>query len=152
MNQNKITLNKPTLKIYGFGSYFRKEIQNFNDIDILILHPNCSILSCSYAIQLKKKLLEKMEGLDIVMLSESEEKQLKFIDKSNAVFIGVVNDLIDDFESIIFNILSVKTFKNWEDNSKDKPRYTLKELLAQTDYETVGAERNNESLKSPQQG
>ena len=54
---------------------------------------------------------------------------------------------IEDMNDSIAN-----AFKNWDDNSKDKPRYTLKELLAQTDYETVRAERNNESLKYPQQG
>ena len=45
---------------------------------------------------------------------------------------------IEDMNESIAN-----AFKNWDDNSKDKPRYTLKELLAQTDYETVRAERNN---------
>nr|WP_162623900.1 hypothetical protein [Paracoccus saliphilus] len=83
--------------IFGFGSFFKEE-NAFNDVDLLIVHEDSSAASCRLAILCKKRLVELMDRAHVTMLSEKEEQQLDFIQKSGAVEIGQVVDLTAEAE------------------------------------------------------
>jgi len=69
--------------VYGFGSYF-KGAATFRDIDILVVHNSNSYESCLDAISLKRAIITTIDGVDVSMLSQSEEQNFNFIDKSQA--------------------------------------------------------------------
>jgi hypothetical protein len=73
-------------EIYGFGSYF-KNLEEFRDIDILIVHGSNSHESCLKAISIKRAIFAVIDGIDVSMLSKSEEQQFGFIDKSQAILL-----------------------------------------------------------------
>lgn len=77
------------VSIYGFGSFF-KEGTEFQDIDIVILHQSTSYESCQFSIWCKKYLLANVSGADITILSEVEERQFSFIERSKARYLGNV--------------------------------------------------------------
>jgi len=64
----------------------------YNDIDILLIHNNIDQHSCSIAIKCKKLIKERIKNSDIVMLSINEEKELCFIEKSQALMIGYIRN------------------------------------------------------------
>lgn len=88
--------------IFGFGSFFRGE-DGFNDVDLLIVHEDSSASSCELAILCKKKLVQLIDRVHVTMLSEKEEQQLHFIQKSSAVELGQVDELTveTDIERIV---------------------------------------------------
>ena len=75
--------------IYGLGSFFSR-MTDFKDIDILILHRNTSYGSCQFSILCKKHFLFNIPAADITILSDSEERQFAFLEKSKAVYLGKV--------------------------------------------------------------
>jgi hypothetical protein len=75
--------------IYGFGSYFAGATGPA-DIDLLIVHRTSSSASCGFAIESKNRICATIAGAHITMLSEQEEKQLKFIKSSGAKPIGIL--------------------------------------------------------------
>lgn len=99
----KDNLNIETLKIYGFGSYFRG-VKEFNDLDFLILHQTTTKHSCQAAIQCKHLILKKIRNSHISMLSIKEEEAVEFIKKSNAHLLGEVNTI--DMETDLVKILN----------------------------------------------
>lgn len=98
------------LKIYGFGSFF-KGIKTYKDIDLLIIHSEISKHSCQIAIICKSRILEKIDNIDLSMLSIKEEKSLNFIEKSNAFLLGTVqeNDIDTDLKKILENIVHLQS-------------------------------------------
>lgn len=94
------------LSIHGFGSFFNNQSE-FKDIDILIIHQCKSYQSCQFAIWCKKRLLELIPELDITILSEAEDRQLSFIEKSKAVLIGIIGSTttLDDLDIIFKKII-----------------------------------------------
>lgn len=88
--------------LYGFGSFFRKK-GIFNDVDLLIIHNNTSYSSCQFALSCKKQLLSIICNADITILSQSGERQLEFLKKSNALYLGNVNEssLFRDIDCIL---------------------------------------------------
>ncbi|MBW3039148.1 hypothetical protein JGX52_20955, partial [Acinetobacter baumannii] len=77
----KDNLNAETLKIYGFGSFFRGAKQ-FNDLDFLILHQTTTKNSCQAAIECKRIIQKEIKNSHISMLSIKEEEATGFIKKS----------------------------------------------------------------------
>ncbi|HAS1313044.1 TPA: hypothetical protein I4D15_23040 [Enterobacter bugandensis] len=98
------------IKIYGFGSFFQGA-ETFNDIDLLIIHDSNDYTSCLDAISLKMELISKFDNAHITMLSNSEEFQLNFIEKSEAFLIGFYfqvekEDIVSEIEFKIKNMLN----------------------------------------------
>ncbi len=96
------------IKIYGFGSFFHGA-ETFNDIDLLIIHDSNNYTSCLDAISLKMEFISKFDNAHITMLSNSEEFQLNFIEKSGAFPIGFYfqakkEDIVDEIEFKIKNM------------------------------------------------
>lgn len=77
------------IAIYGFGSFFNNK-NEFQDIDLLILHQSTSYESCKFSIWCKKYLVANTSGADITILSRLEERQFSFIRKSKAKYLGNV--------------------------------------------------------------
>lgn len=77
-----------TALLYGFGSFFRNAQRAAADIDILILHESVAPSSINFAIECKRLLRARIPMTDIVMLSEGEEREIKFLDRSEAIFLG----------------------------------------------------------------
>jgi hypothetical protein len=76
--------------VYGFGSAFAKAPKP-TDIDLLILHETTKFPSCKFAILCKHAILRNLTEAHVTILSIGEEFSLKFIETSNAVFLGVIN-------------------------------------------------------------
>ena len=89
--------------IYGFGSFFNNKA-DFQDIDILILHRSTSYKSCQFSLRCKKYLLSNLSSAHITILSDSEEHQLAFLEKSRAKYLGKVYD--ESFENSLDLILA----------------------------------------------
>ena len=85
-------LNVETLKIYGFGSFFRGA-KIFNDIDFLIIHETFSKFSCQAAIKCKYLIFNELKDSDISILSIKEENSLNFI-KTDDVTISYINRVV----------------------------------------------------------
>ena len=88
-------------QIYGFGSYFKNH-DEFRDIDILIVHDSNSYESCLKAISIKRAIVAAIDGVDVSMLSKTEEQQFSFIDKSQAIFLYKSTGNNSDFSEKIF--------------------------------------------------
>jgi len=90
--------------IYGFGSFFNNK-ENFNDIDLLIIHDSTSYISRKFSLLCKKYLISRICNAHITILSKSGEVQHNFIQKSNPVFLGIVNEIswLEDIDLIISN-------------------------------------------------
>lgn len=73
--------------VYGFGSYFSTS-NAFNDIDLLIVHAYKSKESAKVAIEVKSRLLQSINHLDVTILSKSEEAKLGFSKTANAVLLS----------------------------------------------------------------
>lgn len=99
----KDNLNIETLKIYGFGSFFRGA-KEFNDLDFLILHQTTTKQSCQAAIECKHLILKEIKNSHISMLSIKEEESLGFIKKSSACLLGEVNTI--NMKNELINILN----------------------------------------------
>ncbi|UJA02498.1 hypothetical protein [Acinetobacter johnsonii] len=99
----KDNLNAETLKIYGFGSFFRGA-KEFNDLDFLILHQTTTKYSCQAAIECKRIILNEIKNSHISMLSIKEEESIGFIKKSRAYLLGEVN--ISNMKTELVNILN----------------------------------------------
>jgi hypothetical protein len=97
------------VELYGFGSFFKSN-NEFRDIDILILHQSTLYESCKFSLWCKKYLLANLAGADITILSKSEERQLTFIEKSKAKYLGNVNEgsAKNDLDIILSNEIGVK--------------------------------------------
>jgi hypothetical protein len=77
--------------IYGFGSYFLST-NPYRDIDFLIVHDSISNASCSKAIDLKKMILKEIDGASVTILSKSSAEYFDFVNVSEAVLLGVVDE------------------------------------------------------------
>ncbi|MBY5827672.1 hypothetical protein [Rhizobium leguminosarum] len=80
-----------SVTVYGFGSFFAGAAAPA-DIDLLIVHQKSSSGSCTYAITCKHLIRATILSAHITMLSEREEKQLAFIEKSGAKPIGIISE------------------------------------------------------------
>jgi hypothetical protein len=80
------------LKLFGFGSFFHSEIAA-RDIDILIVHAQLRPDSIQLAIQCKSVIKATIAKAHVVMLSEQEQRDLKFLDRSKAVWLTTVSDV-----------------------------------------------------------
>jgi hypothetical protein len=100
------------VKIYGFGSYFFDKPQ-YNDIDILIVHRNSGFESCQFAIQCKQFFVLNVDGVDVTILSQQEERQMSFIEKSRSKYLGKVNEgcFESDLDEMLNRIRAVRTCK-----------------------------------------
>ena len=98
------------VEIYGFGSFFRERTE-FHDIDILIIHRSTQYESCQFAIWCKRMLLSIRADAHVSILSESEEHQITFLSKSNALRLGEIRKLSaeDDLQAIVEQIDRVCT-------------------------------------------
>ncbi len=90
------------VSIYGFGSFFNNRTE-FRDIDMLIIHPDINYNSCQFSLICKRYLLSIINNIELTILSCSEEKEIDFIKKSNAKFLGIVKEdsVSGDFINII---------------------------------------------------
>ena len=79
------------LVIYGFGSFFSGCIK-YRDVDLLIIHRSGEYESCQFAIWCKRFLMSKLIDPDITILSEREEQQFSFVEKSSAQRLGKVQE------------------------------------------------------------
>lgn len=86
------------ISIYGFGSYF-KSIRIHRDIDVLLLHRDTSIASCTFVLKCKQALMIAVPQIHVTMLSQSEEASLGFISKANAREVGSI--CAENFDSDI---------------------------------------------------
>jgi hypothetical protein len=77
--------------IYGFGSYF-VSTKPYRDIDLLIIHDSIYKASCLKAINLKKILLKEFNGASVTILSKSSAKGFDFINVSEAILLGTVDE------------------------------------------------------------
>lgn len=82
----------PRASVLGFGSFFRAD-ENYNDVDLLVVHDDNSTPSCHLAIRCKQHLVDAISGAHVTMLSENEERQLNFTRSSNAIELGLVGAL-----------------------------------------------------------
>lgn len=90
--------------IYGFGSYFLST-QPYRDIDLLIVHDSISKTSFLKAINLKKIILKEIDGADVTILSKSSEEGFDFINVSEAVLLG---DMDEDESEVRIEEISQK--------------------------------------------
>jgi len=68
-----------------------------NDIDLLIVHPDTDTASCQFAIVCKRRLSVSIDHVHITMLSDSEEQHCQFINTTQAVRLGTIQEqYIDD--------------------------------------------------------
>ena len=81
---------KQTAILYGFGSHFSGERTRHSDIDLLIVHANTGIDSIRFVIQCKRLLLEALPLAHVVMLSEEEERDHAFTQRSKACLLGLI--------------------------------------------------------------
>lgn len=96
--------------IFGFGSFFNG-IEQFRDVDLLVVHENSSTLSCTLASRCKRRLLEEVKGAHVTMLSVDEEQQLDFVRRAKAIEIGIVSShTIDSDINYIASCLRKKAF------------------------------------------
>lgn len=79
------------IRLFGFGSFFGKK-PTAKDIDLLLVHSDLSDESIDLAIRCKSLMKARVPGADIVMLSEPEERSFRFIERSDARFLGVITD------------------------------------------------------------
>jgi hypothetical protein len=77
-------------QLFGFGSYFKADVQHPKDVDLLILHRNTGHASIGIAIAIKSLLTRQIPGAHIVMLSEQEERDVSFIKRSGASLLGTL--------------------------------------------------------------
>lgn len=78
--------------IYGFGSFFNGS-ENFNDVDLLIIHGSNSYESCLNAIVLKLEILSRIANAHVTMLSKTEEYKFNFIEKAMAIPLGWYSEI-----------------------------------------------------------
>jgi hypothetical protein len=82
-----------TATLYGFGSFFQKDSTCAGDVDLLILHQNVGRDSIEFAISCKRMVRAVLPQAHVVMLSGGEERELEFLRRCNAVYLGpVVSD------------------------------------------------------------
>lgn len=89
--------------VFGFGSFFRRQSRNAKDVDLLLLHQDCSKESIEFAIRCKALIRSELQCSDIVMLSVSEERDLRFLERSNATCIGTIWE--SDFPSRLISLV-----------------------------------------------
>lgn len=80
------------VKLFGFGSFFSNEASVPRDVDILILHERVDPASIDFAIRCKSVLSGLIRGAHIVILSECEERELVFLQRSNGKMLGRVTN------------------------------------------------------------
>lgn len=97
------------MRIYGFGSYF-SGCPKYNDVDILIVHQSGSLKSCQLAIHCKQFFVLNIFKADLTILSQHEEQQISFIEKSNARYIGKVDE---NFIAINLSEILDKIHQTW---------------------------------------
>lgn len=78
--------------LFGFGSYFAKGPAFANDVDLLLVHRNAGRDSIEFAISCKKVIQATIPAAHVIMLSDSEECELDFIRRSNAVYLTEIDD------------------------------------------------------------
>ena len=79
--------------VYGFGSFFSND--EFEDVDLVLVHANAENASCRLAIACKKELLKRLHRAHITMLSHAEERSLNFLVRACALKVGEIsNDAI----------------------------------------------------------
>jgi nucleotidyltransferase-like protein len=79
-----------TATLYGFGSHFSGTRTGQSDIDLLIVHANVGAASIRFAIQCKRLFVEALPSAHVVMLSEEEDRDLAFRQRSKASLLGLI--------------------------------------------------------------
>lgn len=87
-----------SIELYGFGSYFSSKREIANDIDLLILSEDIGTDDIIFSIRCKSCLIQMLKSAHVIMLSKSEEMQLDFKNKSNAVFLDKIFSEQMDFQ------------------------------------------------------
>lgn len=82
----KLVDSEITLDLYQFGSSV--EHTTYRDIDLLIVYRDCDKTKQSCILALKKEIINYLSrkyqtDIDITILSESEERELDFLNKIN---------------------------------------------------------------------
>lgn len=97
--------------IYGFGSYF-SNMRRYNDIDILIIHRDSSPESCQFAIKCKRYFVSNIDGINVTILSQREERQMSFIKISRSRCLGTVNEwcVESDLDKMLKKIRVARTY------------------------------------------
>lgn len=83
---------RESVSLYGFGSFFVPQSSTPRDIDILIVHQRADPASIGFAIQCKAAIKRLVCNVHVVMLSESEEQELAFLQKCEGKLLGRVNE------------------------------------------------------------
>ena len=91
------------IEAYGFGSYFSGHPE-YRDVDILLVHRSSKPESCQFAIQCKRFLVSNYSLADVTILSQHEEQQISFIERSGAHQIGEIR--LQQKESELSKILA----------------------------------------------
>jgi|SRR5690554_305676 len=97
------------MKIYGFGSYFSSKT-SYRDIDILIVHESDACEPCMKAIEVKRNILNEIEGANVSILSKSAEEYFNFVSTSHAILLGTVdeNDFLSSVDKIVSDVAAFR--------------------------------------------
>src|SRR5713101_4938233 len=88
---------RESVTLYGFGSFFSSAASAPRDIDILIVHERVDPASIDFAIRCKTILKDFLPTTaHFTVLSESEEQELTFIQRCNAIMLEQVTDIEPD--------------------------------------------------------
>jgi hypothetical protein len=81
-----------SIQLYGFGSFFYSSNPKHGDIDILIVHERIDPESIAFALRYKSVIVSRIPNAHLTILSKVEERELNFIQRSGARFLGTITD------------------------------------------------------------
>jgi hypothetical protein len=81
-----------SIQLYGFGSFFSNDSPKHRDIDILIVHERIDPESVAFALRCKRVIVSSIPNAHLTILSNAEESELNFIQRSRACFLGTITD------------------------------------------------------------
>jgi ABC-type polysaccharide/polyol phosphate transport system ATPase subunit len=84
---------RESVALYGFGSSFSETLSQPRDVDILILHERIDSSSIDFAIHCKASLAQLVPNSHITILSESEERELNFVQRCKATFLARLTNI-----------------------------------------------------------
>jgi hypothetical protein len=106
-------------RLYGFGSFFSDQVSAPRDVDILVLHERVDSSSIEFAISCKSVLKLLMFNAHIVMLSESEERELAFVQRCGAIFLGRVTNT-DPGKQLVAICRSISGARSCDEGEDDR--------------------------------
>lgn len=92
-----------SVAVYGFGSAFADTTTPIKDVDLLIVHAERDSVSLEHAIECNRRLVRRIAGAHVTMLSASEEAHFQFIKTAKAIRLGQVRKghSTEDFEALV---------------------------------------------------